>query len=133
MSESINAVLQKLKRFDQISVAWIDASQSSNVSIAGKIPNHAVETKVISDGRFLGVQTSDYYKEPHLLVLKDCSDSSRGTVQSIPVVLVKKILVFGKIPLLIKKGSRGGATTFRIRYADGVVKTVRIPERSSAG
>lgn len=127
--DSIRARLSRLKRLDQISVAWIDASQSSNVSIAGKIPNHAVETRVVSTGKFLGLQESDTFHEAHLLILKDSSDHHRGTVQSIPIVLIKQVELFGKMPLLFKKRSKG--TAIRIRYSDGITKTVRITERNA--
>ena len=128
-SEDLRAKLAKLKRLDQISVTWIDASQCANVSIVGRMADHVVETRVISDGRFLGIQTGCTFNDPHMLILKDCNDNDRGTVQSIPLVLVKEIQAFGKIPLLFRKTNRSFAT-FRVRYPDGVVKIVRITEKT---
>jgi hypothetical protein len=129
--DSVRAKLAKLNRLDQISVAWIDASQSSNVSISGKIPNHAVETSVISNGRFLGLQEGETFHELHLIILKDSSDRHRGTVQSIPIVLIKQLELFGKLPLLFRKKGSTKSSTFRIRYSDGITKTVKIPERNA--
>ena len=130
--DQIKRIVEKLKRFDQIAVTWLDASQCSNVLIMDKIPNHAVETKVVSDGRYLSIQKGNYYEEPHLLILKDAADDNRGNIQSIPLVLVKEIQVFDKVPLLFKKvlSSKGEHLTFRFRYPDGIVKTVRIPDAS---
>ncbi len=129
--EDLKARLAKLKRLDQISVTWIDASQCSNVSIAGRVADHVVETRIISDGRFLGIQNGNTFDDPHMLILKDCNDYDRGSVQSIPLVLVKEIQAFEKIPLLFKKTNPSGSSaTFRVRYPDGVVKVVRITDKT---
>ncbi len=113
-------------------MVWIDASQSSNVSIKGEIANHLVETIVTSDGRFLGIQEGTAYHEGHLLIAKDSSDSERGTIQSIPIVLIQEIQTFEKLPLLLKKRSSREGTLFKIAYPDGATKTVRIIERNGA-
>ena len=111
----------KLSRYDMISVVWVDASQCANVPIDGPlIDNRAVETQVISDGKYFGLQDGREMKETYLLLLKDVA-GSQGTVQSIPLVLVREIYQFGKIQLMLRKSpfEDGSLVT---RYPDGIVK-----------
>ena len=119
--------LKKLNRYDLISVTWVDASQSHNVSVKTKIPNHAVETKVVSEGRFLCIQEGETYTGFYLIMVKDITENERATIQSIPLSLVREVNRFDKIQLMSRPAARAG--TMRIRYDDGIVKVVRIKER----
>ncbi len=123
--EAVEIRLKKLQVNDHISVSWIDASQSANVPIdkkQPKIPNHAIETIVVSEGKFLRIQDGDSYHDPHLLILKDTADKQKATIQSIPLVLVREIELFGKIQLLQSKPSLSGKNRVTIHYFDGIVK-----------
>lgn len=125
----VRAKLQKLKRYDYVTITWVDACQSSNVPIGGKFPNKSVETKVTSEGRYLGLQNGESYNDIFILILKDTIDHERATIQSVPLAITKSIESIEKTQLmhLNNGGRRSGRMEFR--YNDGIVKVVDIPTR----
>lgn len=130
MSEEHDELLgrfAKLNRFDPITITWVDASQSQNVSLKAPVPNHVVETKVTTDGRFLCVQKGEVLGGEYLLLIKDLTEDMRATLQSIPISLVRQINPFSKVQLMSRSKDRLKAV--RIKYPDGIVKTVKIRDR----
>ncbi len=128
LPDRVKEKIRKLKQFDQISLIWSDASVCANVFIPEdgvKIVNHAVETTVRSEGKFLWIQEGNTFNEPHILLVKDMTDERKATLQSIPLVLVKDVQVFNKVPLLAQKslGLMSGKS-LEIRYRDGIVKRI---------
>ncbi|MHB8565752.1 MAG: hypothetical protein ACYC7D_05490 [Nitrososphaerales archaeon] len=121
--ESVEACMKKLGRFDRICVIWIDASESSNVPLGDlKVPNHAIETTIRSEGKFFGIQDGPSFSDPHILIMKEMTDQKRGTLESIPLALVKDIQIFDKIP---RKTAKTSEHRHVFRYKDGIVKRLR--------
>lgn len=97
-----------------------------------RLPNHNIETRAISEGRFFGIQKGDTYNDSHILIAQQTIDGKKVTVESIPLVLVKEISTelkfdFGKMPMMaikeflpvyFKQTDRGRVMKFR----DGSVK-----------
>ena len=119
---SVQDKINKLKKGDNISVVWIDASQS-HTAIRPVLSNHYVETKCESQGTFLSIQTGNLYLDPFLVLLKNKIDD-QIVIESIPLVLVKEIDIFSKTQLMKINQSERTAIT----YPDGV-KYVRLWQR----
>ncbi len=120
LSEAIADKISKLKKGDNISVLWIDASQCRNVPMKPKLSNHNVETTCMSSGWFYGIQSGEVHHDQFILIVKGSVDGDRISVESVPLCLVKEIDVFKKTELMsIVNGHKT-----RIRYSDGSVKEV---------
>ena len=119
--------VKKLNRYDLISVVWMDASQSYNVSVKTKLPNHAIETKVVSEGRFLCLQEGVLYKGMYLILLNDITENECGTIQSIPISLIREVNRFDKTQLISTPAS--GTKSLKIHYPDGILKVVNLNVR----
>jgi hypothetical protein len=88
---------------------------------AKQIANKSVETRVVSEGVFYSTQRGEAYSDLHVLIVKDTADSYRLTLQSIPLCLVKDIVVFEKSELETKHTTRVRSV---IRFSDGVIKQI---------
>ena len=121
--------LQRLKKYDYVTITWVDACQSANVPLNGKFPNKSIETQVTSEGRYLGLQNGESYNDVFILILKDTIDHERATVQSVPLAITKSIESIEKTQLMHLNHGGNGSTRIEFRYDDGIVKFVDIPTR----
>ena len=116
--QSVQIALDKIKPGDFITVTWIDASRSIG-PFKKTLPNHNVETRAVSEGRFYGIQKGVTYHDYHLIILQQTVDGRKITVESIPLVLVKSISTDAKTNLqFVKEVDRRSI----IRFRDGSVK-----------
>ena len=126
---NVGEKLQRLKKYDYVTITWVDACQSANVPLNGKFPNKSIETQVTSEGRYLGLQNGESYNDVFILILKDTIDHERATVQSVPLAITKSIESIEKTQLMHLNHGANGNTRIEFRYDDGIVKFVDIPTR----
>jgi len=95
---SVYEQVRELKFGDPIHIWWIDASSSQNVDINKlPLPNHNVETRKEGiPGIFVTVQKGDIYHDEYLVYWTDNMDDMSYTIESVPLVVVKKIVKVSK-------------------------------------
>ena len=101
--------LENVKKGDLVRIVWLDASRSTGVNINKlPLPNYRVETRRRDPRIFLGVQKGEVYHDPHIIVADDeIDDESNTTIDSIPIYLVKRIIVYKiKKPLKRQKADK---------------------------
>jgi hypothetical protein len=118
----VEAVLKTVRRGDNVTVIWCDASESANVPMRKEIHNHSIESVCTAVGIYYGVKKGKTYSDLHLLIVKDYLDSEKMRVQSIPLSLVKNIQVFkaSKKKLLMSFHKR----KIVLHFKDGSVKYI---------
>lgn len=131
MCRSVEDVVKRLKRGDEIIVCWLDAAEYELPSseIPTPLPNHCVETRQEERGEFICVQKGRFSGEPFLIyVLKRLDDKPRLT--SVPLSIVYRIVVLEKkFPRKTIKLESYIQKSFRKRiqhFSDGVVKYYRL-------
>ncbi|MBI2184288.1 MAG: hypothetical protein HYU39_04930 [Thaumarchaeota archaeon] len=117
IEEKISDAVAQLNQGDYVTATWIDASQTRPIRLQGKpLPNHTVETRKTTSGRFITLQRGDTWHDPHLVLGIEKTDD-QWEIISIPLSLVKQLSsAEAKEPL------KGTPRSAKRRFADGSVK-----------